>query len=80
MSTAAAWIDPAPRPPPRRMRVAVLLECGARTEYEALFRHTFDAYDDALQRHPSASRIEVADAAAQAARCAAAPTARGAQP
>lgn len=55
-----AWIDPPPdKPQLRRMVVTVHTLGGRRFEYDGLFATTFDAYDDALERHPHASRIEV---------------------
>lgn len=54
------WLEAdAPQPPTRRMRVAVTTDVGSRFEYEAIFRNSFDAYDDALARFPQVSRIEV---------------------
>lgn len=58
---------PAPKPTPRRMTVMVTTEAQRRHEYEGLFGHTFDAYDDALRRFPRAARIEVKPALATAA-------------
>lgn len=51
-----------PPPPPARcfpMHVQVRLESGDVKHYDAKFAHTFDAYDDALTRFPTAARIEV---------------------
>lgn len=62
MSAAAnlpEWIEPAPAARPRRMQVSVTTDVGRRVQYEALFRSTFDAYDDAIERHPHCARVEV---------------------
>ena len=56
---ADGWIDPPVKGAPRRMLVKVLTDTNRRFEYEALFRSSFDAYDDAMDRYPHASRIEV---------------------
>jgi hypothetical protein len=62
----APWVQTdAPQPPTRRMRVAITTDVGRRFEYEALFRSTFDAYDDALARFPHVSRIQVQPAKAR---------------
>lgn len=53
-----AWIEPPPKAP-QRMTVTVHTVAGRRFVYVGLFATTFDAYDDALERHPHASRIEV---------------------
>lgn len=53
------WIDAQLKGTPRPMLVKVLTETNRRFEYQGLFRHTFDAYDDALERYPHVSRIEV---------------------
>ena len=50
---------PVPTPVPRRMQVTVTTAVLRRHQYEGLFGHTFDAYDNALKRFPSAARIEV---------------------
>lgn len=56
---AEGWIDPPVKGAPRRLLVKVLTETNRRYEYEALFRSSFDAYDDAMERYPHAARIEV---------------------
>jgi len=55
-----AWIDPPPpKPPLQTMAVTVHTLAGRRFQYDGLYASTFAAYDDALERHPHASRIEV---------------------
>ena len=52
----------APNPNPHRMpmHVQVRTVSGRRYEYDAMFAHAFDAYDDALVRFgEQAARIEV---------------------
>lgn len=55
----APWIDTPAKGAPMPMLVKVLTSTNRRFEYQGLFRHTFDAYDDALERYPHVSRIEV---------------------
>lgn len=55
----APWIDAPTKGTPMPMLVKVLTDTNRRYEYQGLFRHTFDAYDDALDRYPHVSRIEV---------------------
>lgn len=63
LAVASHGLAPAapPAPPAHRfgMHVKVTVEGGAVHEYDGLFGHTFDAYDDALDRFPAAARIEV---------------------
>ena len=56
---AGAWLEARRVVVPKPMRVQVRLPGSAQQVYEALFGHTFDAYDDALERYPMALRIEV---------------------
>lgn len=58
--TPAAWIDPPPVSRPLiKMQVTVRTEWGGCHQYEAVFRSTWDAYDDAMVRFSNAARIEV---------------------
>lgn len=41
------------------MHVSVHTVSGRHFEYDALFGHTFDGYDDAIERFPDAMRVEV---------------------
>lgn len=41
------------------MRVRVTLPQGREVSWEGFYRHSFDAYDDALARHLDADRVEV---------------------
>lgn len=41
------------------MIVDVYTVSGRHFEYDAMFGHTFDAYDDAITRFPDAARVEV---------------------
>lgn len=46
---------PAPR---RRFRVIVVTDCQQRFEYEAVYGHSFEAFDAALARFHHCARIE----------------------
>lgn len=53
------WLEPPPKAKPAPMTVKVTLDFGPKHTYQGMFAHTFDAYDDALQRFPRAASIVV---------------------
>jgi hypothetical protein len=53
------WLHARPVTLPKPMRVKVRCTSGAQHVYEGEYRHTFDAYDEALDRYPDAARIVV---------------------
>lgn len=56
----ACWarVD-APKPPRRDMDVVVELASGERVAYRRAYRASLDAYGQALETYPDASRISV---------------------
>jgi hypothetical protein len=65
----AGWarVD-APKPPRRDMDVVVELTSGERVAYRRAFRASFDAYGQALETYPDASRITVTPVPSETAR------------